>query len=306
MYTKFYALREKPFNLTPDPRFLYLSESHKEALAHLKYGVQERKGFIALTGEVGTGKTTLLHALINGLDGNVKTIFMTNSNLSIPGFYHFVSSELGLPYTKGKSNFLVNFKGFLQSALSRDEIFLLIIDEAQNLSFELLEEVRLLSNLETPSAKLLQIFLVGQQELNDKLNMVNLRQLKQRISIKYHIRPLGLEDTKKYIQHRLYLAGSRNRELFPEKAIKRIYTYSKGLPRLINIICDHALLTGYVREERKIGDSVIKEVIQEMESSYPTSQTQNAPEKSHNTSIIPFILAVGMVLYFLRWLFLGD
>jgi len=243
MYTIFYGLKEKPFNLTPDPRFLYFSESHKEALARLKYGIQERKGFAALTGEVGTGKTTLVNSLIRRLNGNVKPVLVTNPNMTVSDFFHYVGSELGFHNFNTKGNFLVRFKEYIQHASLKNQTLLIIIDEAQNLSFELLEEIRLLSNFETPSEKLLQIFLVGQQELNDKLNLVHLRQLKQRIGIKFHIQPLGFDDTQRYIQKRLFLAGltgTRNKELFTKKAIKKIYYYSKGVPRLINIICDHA------------------------------------------------------------------
>jgi len=306
MYTGFYGLKEKPFNLTPDPRFLYFSESHKEALARLKYGIQGQKGFAALTGEVGTGKTTLLHSLLRRLNGNVKSVFITNPNMSIPEFFHYVGSELGFQYVNTKSNFLVSFKDYIKHASLKHEILLLIIDEAQNLSFELLEEIRLLSNFETPSEKSVQIFLVGQQELNDKLNMNHLRQLKQRIGIKFHIQPLTLDDTQKYIQKRLYmagLAGARNKELFTKKAIKRIFNYSKGIPRLINIICDHALLTGYVKEKNTIDHVIIKDVIKEIEASYPSSQIKDE-NKNYSHSIIFFVLLAAVAFGILGWLFI--
>lgn len=307
MYNKFYGFRESPFKLTPDPRFLYLSENHKEALAHLKFGLQEKNGFVALTGEVGTGKTTLLYSLIGSLNGKVKTVFITNPKLSVSDFFHFVNSELRLDCSESKSSFLINFKKYVQNALSRNEIILLIIDEAQNLSFELLEEIRLLSNLETPSVKLLQVFLVGQQELNNKLNMDSQRQLKQRISIKYHIQPLNFKDTQKYIQKRIYLAGCKNRNLFTKKAIKHIYRYSRGIPRVINFLCDQALLAGYVKEKTCITHSIIKEIIKEREASFFILQEKGRPDKRSKSSIILLIMTftlITMILFFCGWFFL--
>ena len=307
MYTIFYGLKEKPFNLTPDPRFLYFSESHKEALARLKYGIQERKGFAALTGEVGTGKTTLVNSLIRRLNGNVKPVLVTNPNMTVSDFFHYVGSELGFHNFNTKGNFLVRFKEYIQHASLKNQTLLIIIDEAQNLSFELLEEIRLLSNFETPSEKLLQIFLVGQQELNDKLNLVHLRQLKQRIGIKFHIQPLGFDDTQRYIQKRLFLAGltgTRNKELFTKKAIKKIYHYSKGVPRLINIICDHALLSGYVKEKRHIDHSIIQDVIKEIEASYPSSQMNHMKQRHYGSFILFLVLLAAMVFGILGWFYI--
>ncbi len=210
MYTNHFALNEKPFNLTPDPRFLYLSENHKEALAHLIYAVRERKGFIVLTGDVGTGKTTLLNTLISRIDSTIQRAYIVNPNLDIKEFYQFLSHTFNLSFSGSKTDFLLQFEVFLKSCLKEGNNVLLLIDEAQNLKPALLEEIRLLSNMETPQFKLIQIFLVGQEELHRKLNFDSLRQLRQRISVRYHITPLNYSDTEEYIRHRLKIAGSNS------------------------------------------------------------------------------------------------
>lgn len=234
MYTAFFGLREKPFNLSPSPRFLYLSEGHKEALSLLTYGVQERKGFILLTGEVGSGKTTVIQALLRNLDKSVKYIYLSNPSLSPENFLEYLSYSVFRKKIrfKSKADFLLQFESFLKLCLQHQRIFILIIDEAQKLSFEVLEEIRLLSNMETAEEKLINIFLIGQPELNHNLSDPKARAILQRISIRYHLPPLGLRETEEYIETRLNVAGSSGRGgIFSEGAIKAIYRYSQGYPR---------------------------------------------------------------------------
>lgn len=266
MYTKFYGLREKPFEITPDPGFLYLSENHKEALAHLIYAVRERKGFTVITGEVGTGKTTLIQTLLSRLDGNIRTAYIFNPKLGPTDFLHYICEDLGMKEKKRtKGQYLAHLHNFLLSCYSLNENVVLIIDEAQNLDPELLEEVRLLTNLETPKSKILQVILMGQPELNNILNRPQFRQLKQRVSLRYHIQPFSKEETKEYIKKRLKRAGAVDPDIFTPKAVDKIYRYSNGIPRLINIVCDNALLTGYATDQKVIGDRIIRDVANNLE-----------------------------------------
>jgi general secretion pathway protein A len=266
MYEKFYGFTEKPFNITPDPHFLYLGEHHQEALAHLTYGIKERKGFIVITGEVGTGKTTLIHTLLARLEPNVKTALIFNPNLTLEDFFLLVFDEFELEASQlTKAHFLITLNNFLLQGAERNENAVLIIDEAQNLPLPILEEIRLLLNLETAKSKLLQIVLSGQPELHQKLNLPGLRQLKQRISIRYHIPPLSREETGKYIKERLRIAGSPNPSLFTDKAINEIFKYSKGIPRLVNILGDNALLLGYADDKQTIDHPIIRECIADLE-----------------------------------------
>ena len=269
MYTKFYGLREKPFEITPDPRFLYLSENHKEALAYLTYAVRERKGFTVITGEVGTGKTTLVQTLLSRLDGNTRTAYLFNPKLGSTDFLHYICEDLGIKGQKrSKGQYLASLHNFLMSCYARNENVVLIIDEAHTLDPKLLEEVRLLTNLETPKSKLLQVVLMGQPELNEILNCPQFRQLKQRISLRYHMQPLNKEETREYIKKRMRMAGTVDPDIFTPKAVKVIYEYSKGIPRLINIVCDNALLAGYAADQKVIGKSIVREVINHLEGVY--------------------------------------
>ena len=267
MYTDFYNLKEKPFDLSPSPRFLYLGEVHKEALALLTYGVTERKGFILLTGEVGTGKSTMIQALLAGLEDDVQYVYISNPLFSPQDFMNYLASKafntrLNI---KSKAEFLITFEDFLKERLRDQKNFALIIDEAQKLSFELLEEIRLLSNMETADKKLISILLVGQPELNEKLSKPMCRPLLQRISVRYHIRPLDLEDSQEYITTRLKIAGSENGyKIFTKSVIKTIYQCSQGFPRLINILADNALLLGYSREKRKLTPAIVRECYEDM------------------------------------------
>jgi general secretion pathway protein A len=265
MYEKFYGLDEKPFNVTPDPRFLYLGERHQEALAHLIYGIYERKGFMVLTGEVGTGKTTLINTLLERMDKSVKTALIFNPNLTLRDLFISIKDEFGLNTGfKTKADFLNLLNRFLIERLKRKENSVLIIDEAQNLSPSILEEIRLLLNLETSKDKLLQVILSGQPELDQKLNMSQLRQLKQRISMRYHLHPLEKEETSDYIKERMRIAGCRDHSIFTDKAITEIYKFSKGIPRLINIISDNSLLIGYATDQPKIIPKIVRECIEDL------------------------------------------
>lgn len=266
MYLEYYKLRENPFNVTSDPSFLFMSKRHKEAFNHLLYGIKERKGFIEITGEVGTGKTTLCRALLNQLDQHTKAAFIFNSDLSQLQLLQAIVEDLGIKVEKkNKIELFGRLNSFLIEQLKKGNNVVLILDEAQNLGARTLEQMRMLSNLETEKEKLFQIILVGQPELRDKLNSPSLRQLRQRIGIRYHISPLERDEVAGYINHRLYIAGSDGSVHFTEDAIDRIYEYSGGVPRLINIVCDKALLLGFVLEAYIINSDIIEKSINEVE-----------------------------------------
>lgn len=266
MYRRFFNIKEKPFNVTSDPSYLFLSRRHKEAFSYLIYGIEERKGFLEITGEIGTGKTTLCRALLNKLDGNTKTAFVLNPDLSQLQLLQVIMEDFGLQVEKkSKMHIFKQLNTFLLEQLSRGNNVVLIIDEAQNLKPSVLEQIRLLSNLETEKEKLFQIVLVGQPELRHKLNTPQLRQLRQRITVRYHILPLDKDEIKDYIHHRLSVAGSTGDIIFEDKAVDLIYGYSGGIPRLINIVCDKALLLGFVLETKKINLDIIVKSINEIE-----------------------------------------
>jgi general secretion pathway protein A len=265
VYLEFYGLIRAPFEMTPDPAFLYLGESHQEGLATLVYGVQARKGFVLLTGEVGTGKTTLLHSLLAQLDPSTASAFIFNPKLGTHDFFRILFDEFGIrAECRTKAEYLMALNAFLIERLERDETALLIIDEAQNLSPEMLEEVRLLSNLETPTHKLLQIMLVGQPELSDMLARPELRQLRQRIVLRHDLRPFTSAELDDYVGERLRLAGYTGKEIFNRGARKELFEVTGGIPRLVNVVCDGALLTGYSRELATIGRDVIREVASDL------------------------------------------
>ncbi|MBU0759017.1 MAG: XrtA-associated ATPase [Candidatus Omnitrophica bacterium] len=266
MYLEFYGLKEKPFSVTSDPNFLYLSRKHREAISHMQYGIEERMGFLEITGEIGTGKTTVSKALLNTLDEHTKTAFILNSNLSEIQLLEAIVTDFGIKLkNKNKITMLSELNKFLLEQLRCNNNTVLIIDEAQNLKPSLLEQVRLLSNLETEKEKLLQIILVGQPELKEKLASRELAQLRQRIAIRYHILPLDRDETKAYISHRLSIAGSNGNKFFTEGAIDEIYRFSNGVPRLVNIVCDKALLAGFVANKKTIDKDTIKKCSKEIE-----------------------------------------
>jgi len=265
MYLQHFGLLRAPFEMTPDPAFLYLGESHQEGLATLVYGVRSRKGFVMLTGEVGTGKTTLLHALLSQLDPSTAAAFVFNPRLGPLDFFRVLFDEYDIqtPCTT-KAEYLIAFNKFLIERLERDHPTLLIVDEAQNLSPEMLEEIRLLSNLETPQSKLIQIMLVGQPELEEMLQKQELRQLRQRISLRFRLRPFDADEAEHYVQERLRLAGYTGKEIFKRGGLRRLYSLTNGIPRLLNVVCDGALLLCYSRGQMSVDTSEIDEVARDL------------------------------------------
>jgi general secretion pathway protein A len=267
MYTSFFGLNEKPFAITPDPRYLFMSERHGEALAHLVYGVTESGGFMQLTGEVGTGKTTLVRTLLqNKLPNNADVAVVLNPRLSVVEFLETICEELGIlaPEIRGSVKALVDtLNRQLLKAHSDGRRVILVVDEAQNLSRDVLEQVRLLTNLETAKQKLLQIILIGQPELRDLLSREDLRQLAQRITGRYHLEPLSRDETAQYIEHRLRVAGALG-EVFDSSAKREVFRLTEGVPRLINVICDRALLGAYSRETRRVSRRLVRRAAAEI------------------------------------------
>ena len=266
MYESFFGLKERPFNVTADPNFLFFSKKHREAFDHLIYGIKERKGFLEITGEIGTGKTTLCRALLSQFDEKTKTAFILNSNLPEMQLLLAIVADLGLTVKqKTKINLLFELNKFLIGELKANSNVVLIIAEAQNLKAAQLEQIRLLSNLETDKEKLIQIVLVGQPELREKLNSPELEQLRQRIAVRYHMLPLEKTEVGDYIYHRLRVAGSDGTVVFEPDAIGEIFEYSSGVPRLINLISDRALLLGFTMETKTITLEMIKRSVEEIE-----------------------------------------
>jgi general secretion pathway protein A len=266
VYLDYYGLSEAPFDITPNPRFLFYSAKHREAFNHLLYGIRERKGFVQLTGEVGAGKTTLCRAMLEQLDGHYATALILNPIMSPEELIKAIAIEFGLPVNGlDRLDTVAVINQFLLQQVERGQDTVLIIDEAQDLTDELLEQVRLLSNLETDNRKLLQIVLMGQPELRDRLNNPRLRQLRQRITVRYHLLPLCRFEVNQYIQHRLEVSGAKGAPYFTQPALWRVFSYSKGIPRLVNAICDKALLAGFVRQQERIGFGLIGRAVRELE-----------------------------------------
>ncbi len=283
MYKKFYGLKENPFNLTPDPDFIFLGRVHKKALAYLTYGLDAGRGFVQLTGEIGSGKTTLLRTLLMRNRNKIKSAFIVNTKATFEQLfrmilYQFSVIELESPCSK--EVLLNKFHSFLLEQARQNCPVVIILDEAQNLDKSVLEEIRMLSNLETGKHKLVQMIFVGQPELRDIFLLPELKQLKQRISVAFHIYPLGRDDTMAYIEHRMKVAGSKNSSIFTQCACDEVYSYSSGIPRLINIVCDAALLAGYVEERKSIDGKVIKEVINDL-----IEDLGNSPRQGDVTSV---------------------
>lgn len=296
MYKKFYQFKERPFEITPDPEFVYLSEIHQEALAYLQYAIREGKGFSVITGEAGTGKTTLVHMLLSKLDGRVRTSYIFNPIMERADFLNYVCDDLGIESEgmKSRGQSITALHKFLLACYARGEKVFIIIDEAQSLDPDLLQEVRLLTNLETAKNKLLHVILLGQPELDQTLAEPRFRPLKQRITVRYHLRRLRLKETKEYILYRLKRSGSKNLALFDNSAIKEIYRYSKGIPRLINIVCDNALLTGFAAEQARIGKDIIRDVVANLEGSEQGSRGNN---------LLPILLLLILFIFVLAFIF---
>lgn len=264
MYLSFYQLDRKPFQISTDPNFLWLGDKHKEALATLRYALMDNKGFLLLTGDVGTGKTTLINALVNTLGEEVIVATLLDPGIEKDDFFSYIGKAFQLKQTfSGKGEFVHSFTDFLNRAHEERKKVLLIIDESQRLSQELLEEIRLLSNIERQSHKLINIFFVGQIELNSIILEPQNRALRQRISVNYNLNPLSAKETGQYIHHRLKVAGA-TKSLFNTAAVREVFQFSSGYPRLINVICDRALVTGFIRESKKIGAQIIKECAGEL------------------------------------------
>ena len=265
MYLEFLGLREKPFSITADPSFLYLSRKHREALSHMVYGIRERKGFVEITGEIGTGKTTLCKALLRHLDQTTRTALILQPNLSELQLLQAVVQDFGLNPTR--INHLGLFNELNQFLLNQAELghnVVLVIDEAQNLSLRLLEQIRMLSNLETDKAKLIQIILVGQPQLREKLASPALEQLRQRIGVRYHMTPLDADEVRTYIDHRLRVAGSEGSLEWTADGAEEVYRCSRGIPRLINLICDRSLLACFVLRVKRVDGEIVRHSYQEL------------------------------------------
>ena len=267
LYQQYFGLKEAPFNISPDPDFLYLSGSHREGLAQISYGINGRKGFIVLTGEVGTGKTTLIRSLLNELGAQTHTALIFHTVVSPRDLMRYICEDFGITELKQPTHeihdYVVALNEFLLAKYQHGENCALIIDEAQNLSPEVLESVRLLSNFETSKDKLLQVLLVGQPELAERLNSPELRQLKQRVTLRYRLRNLSLNESGEYIGNRLKIAGG-DPAIFTFKAVEAIYLYSAGIPRVINVLCDNGLLTAFALGRKVVDTSIVREVAEDL------------------------------------------
>ncbi len=301
MYEEFYGLKEKPFSLTPDPKYVFFSKNFKEALDHILYAINQREGFVVLTGDIGRGKTTLCRTLLQSMDEKAKTALIFNPLLSELELLQAINQDFGIRADANSKKELIDaLNAFLLEQLSADGHAILIIDEAQNLSLPLLEQLRILSNLETDKEKLLQIILVGQLELIPKLQLPTLRQLNQRISIRARLEPLTLKEAQQYIHHRLVIAGDRGNITFTRGALRKIYKFSRGVPRLINLVCDRALLAGYVKMSPKITPGMVKEGIRSLGEN---KQVIKKERSFFHVSFFPLIvlglllLVLALILY---------
>jgi general secretion pathway protein A len=274
MYNAFFGFTESPFNLSPDPAFFFRSEQHEEALANLVYGVQARKGFIVLAGEVGTGKTTMLECLRDYLESQyIEFAFLFNSRVNTEQFFEMIAYDLNLPCERtSKTEVLFALNQLLVEQAQLGRTVVLIVDEAHNLDWEVLEEIRLLGNLENRNGKLLQIILAGQPELDRKLDAPNLRQLKQRIVLRFNLRPFTLRDTVEYIQSRLEKAGMSHQAVFPEALLAEIHLRAQGTPRLINAICDNLLLSAFADEQKVCTTEMLDEISHDLRLEWPGSR----------------------------------
>ena len=278
MYNAFFGFSESPFSLSPDPSFFYRSEQHEEALANLVYGVQARKGFIVLTGEVGTGKTTMLECLRDFLESQyIEFAFLFNSRINSDQFFEMIAYDLNLPCSRtSKTEVLFALNQMLVEQAQQGRTVVLLVDEAHNLEWEVLEEIRLLGNLENRNGKLLQIILSGQPELDRKLDAPNLRQLKQRIVLRCNLQPFTLRDAVEYMESRLIKAGMSDQTVFSEELMAEIHLRAQGIPRVINAICDNLLLTAFAVEQKTCDVEMLDEVCRDMRLEWPGSRRLRA------------------------------
>jgi general secretion pathway protein A len=297
MYERFFGLKEKPFEITPDTDFFFSSEIHKEGLATLQYALREGKSFTVLTGEVGSGKTTLIHNLLNKVNGSIRVSYIFNPIMDPKEFLDFICTDFGITEhaEATHTSSLAILHVFLLDCYKKNEKVFLIVDEAQALDTKLLQMIRMLTNFETSKNKLLNVILIGQPELNLTLNSKIMRPLKQRIALRYHIYPLNRTETSEYISYRIKKAGGRITNIFEKSAVREIYRYSKGIPRLINILCDNALLTGYSAGIKSIDKKVIKEIIHDLDG---------VPEKKKRQKSLDTILFIVLVGFSILFLFI--
>ena len=305
MYKQFFGLKANPFNVNPDPRFLFLTQHAKEALACLTYGIQGRKGFILLTGEVGTGKTTLLNKMQEWLARQrVRTAFIFNPRLDADQFLDFMMTDFGIPGggSGPKSQVLLRLNQWLLERFRAGETVVLIVDEAQNLAPEVLEEIRLLTNLETSTEKLLQIVLAGQPELDAKLNQPALRQIRQRITLRCKTQPLTVEDTRGYIAQRLHISGSSGATIFSPEAVEAVHLYSRGIPRVINLLCEHSLISAFADQQKTVSAAIVEMVAREFDlhSVSPTGSMQDGLSTGENLSLMDALKSLNSLAERLR------
>jgi general secretion pathway protein A len=302
MYRQFFGFKEKPFNLVPNPAFLFLSKSHEEAMAHLNYAISQGDGFVVLTGEVGTGKTTLCRAFLESLKDDTEVAYIFNPGLDALQLLKAINDELAISSTADNTKDLIDtLNTFLLEKSMADQKVILLIDEAQNLSSEVLEQLRLLSNLETTTRKLLQIILVGQPELSEHLCSYELRQLEQRITLNCHIRPLNFTETREYIHHRLHVASDQCGPRFEPAAFRRIYRYSGGIPRLINIVCDRMLLTAFVLNRSTISGRIARRAIDELRGRDTADGVwADSLPNPFFTGVMLIILVLGGIVFYLH------
>ncbi len=302
MYKGFFGLKDNPFNVSPDPRYLFLTKEVEETLSSLMYGIQTRKGIVTLTGEVGTGKTTLVNRVLDWLrQGATKTAFLFNSRMNSSQLFDFILAEFDIPCeSRSKSQQLMKLNQWLMERFASGETAVVIIDEAQNLTFPVLEEIRLLTNLETSTEKLLQIVLSGQPELEEKLNLPQLRQLRQRIMLRCKTSPLTKEQTRDYVLERLKIGGAApsDQPIFSPAAMETIHLYSMGIPRVVNLLCEHALINAYVEEQRPVQQKIIEDVAREfkLDEVEPIASPENLRTSAELYNSEAFIQNLGEAL----------
>ena len=304
MYKKFFGLRENPFNVNPDPRYLFLTPGIQEALANLAYGIRGKKGIILLTGEVGTGKTTLLNMVLDWLRQNrAATAFIFNTNLTTAELFECLMADLGIPCeSRSKGETLIRLSRWLLERYSNGQTTVMIVDEAQSLSDQVLEEIRFLTNLETSTEKLLQVVLSGQPELEAKLRQGHLRQLRQRITVRCRTSPLSLHETRGYIAERLRIAGANGEPLFAAEAIESIYRYARGIPRVINVLCEHTLINTFADQQRTVTAAHVEGVAHEFEldNIKPTTPSSKVIDPQSLSSIEKVLRDLSTVLEQMR------